>query len=733
MKQELKQLADISGHKILGNPNSERGNIQEIDMGFGLSFSGGTVSVDLELNDLIDVTTNFPLNPTEADDGKMLFYDHSIGEWTTGDAVTHGTVVINGKKASAGTISKGLPVYLVGFDADLHTVELANTTSGSTMPVIGFTAENMNSTNSKHIITFGKLTGINTTSTVTTLNPNGETWVVNDALYMSTTTGGLTKVKPTGGTTSIQRIAKVLRVHSTGGQLFIYNTAHIEGLPNLTTNKLWMGNNNGQPIEIGVTGSLSLSGGNLVGTDTYIDSGSFSDSNLVLSRTDEVDVTIPLGFNINRISNYIDIQPFISGYTLTDNDTGKLFSNSMTSGFRSLNIPTGLTSSTNSFQIKGRVSITPGTGVNVDVPGGNTITNGVQFSCEEDTYYILHKKEFSGNNWVLNEINSNMGGGGGDSLYTANGTIGSGRVATITDTLTFAGGTVSMSNQRIVSVLDPVNNQDVSTKFYTDSKDIQVFSGTSSNSLNIRKKYRTKGYLKATDDNVNQETVIELDETQLTDFNSTDIIDVNGVFKLSLDTNKLYFGNIQGLAEQKTLNEVFDGSTTIVGTIFIIGVDNKLQLNVPQGYIIRGNVNGEGVAEPLISGSNKTIITDNNGDEVEADLVSFLDLLTATTVTSNNVLNTTDLSGTARGVLGGWKITDIVVKNTTANVVTINIGSSPGGTDVVNGAVIPANGFVSVPIGTSLFSETVEQSLNVSSGNWSSANLTIKISVKKVY
>lgn len=263
MKQELKQLADISGHKILGNPNSERGNIQEIDMGFGLSFSGGTVSVDLELNDLIDVTTNFPLNPTEADDGKMLFYDHSIGEWTTDDVVTHGTVVINGKKASAGTISKGLPVYLVGFDADLHTVELANATSGSTMPVIGFTAESMNSTDSKHIITFGKLTGIDTTSTVTTLNPNGETWVVNDALYISTTSGGLTKFRPTGGTTQIQRIAKVLRVSSTGGQLFIFNTARTAGLPNLTTNKLWMGNNNGQPIEMSLGDGFTLSSGTI--------------------------------------------------------------------------------------------------------------------------------------------------------------------------------------------------------------------------------------------------------------------------------------------------------------------------------------------------------------------------------------------------------------------------------------------------------------------------------------
>ena len=97
------------------------------------------------------------------------------------------------------------------------------------------------------------------------------------------------------------------------------------------------------------------------------------------------------------------------------------------------------------------------------------------------------------------------------------------------------------------------------------------------------------------------------------------------------------------------------------------------------------------------------------------------------------MLNTIDLSGTARGILGGWKVTDIVVKNTTANVVTINIGSSPGGTDVVNGAVIPANGFIDLPIGTSLFSETVEQSLNVSSGNWNSANLIIKFNVKKVF
>lgn len=145
------------------------------------------------LNDLTDVNTGLPVPTTEADTGKLLYYDHSSGEWKTDEAVTHGTVVINGKKDSAGTIAKGLPVYLVGFDSDLHTVELADANNASEMPVIGFSAESMNNTDSKHIITFGKLEGVDTSSTVSQLNPNGETWVVNDVLYISTNTGGVNK------------------------------------------------------------------------------------------------------------------------------------------------------------------------------------------------------------------------------------------------------------------------------------------------------------------------------------------------------------------------------------------------------------------------------------------------------------------------------------------------------------------------------------------------------------
>lgn len=249
-----------------------------------VALGGGAEALD----DLTDVTTGLPGAPTEADDGRLLFYDYDSAEWISDETVTHGTVVINGKKSTAGTIAKGLPVYLVGFDADLHTVELANATSTNTMPVIGFTAEPLNNTDSKHITTFGKVTGLDTTSTVSTLNPNGETWVVNDALYMSTTAGGLTKVRPTGATTLIQRVAKILKVDATGGQIFVFNTARTAGLPNLGTDKIWIGDANGNPQEVDkstiggasiYTADDSLTGNRLVDlnskTLTFTQTGNF--------------------------------------------------------------------------------------------------------------------------------------------------------------------------------------------------------------------------------------------------------------------------------------------------------------------------------------------------------------------------------------------------------------------------------------------------------------------------
>jgi hypothetical protein len=220
----------------------------------GLTVNGvlsASTYTGITLDAIDDVTTGIPTTPDNSYQGRQLYFDVVSNEFISSQEYgSTGTVTIWGKKGSAGTIDKGLPVYIVGFDDDIHEVELANATTATTMPVIGFTGEDFDNTTTNPIITFGRITGLNTTSTVSTLNPNGETWVVNDVLYMNTTDGGLTKNRPTGSNTQIQRIAKILKVDATAGQLFIFNTARTAGLPNLTTDYVWLGNGNDTPQEV---------------------------------------------------------------------------------------------------------------------------------------------------------------------------------------------------------------------------------------------------------------------------------------------------------------------------------------------------------------------------------------------------------------------------------------------------------------------------------------------------
>lgn len=217
------------------------------------ALSAVTGSVEY-LNDLLDVTTDLPAlsAQTFADDGRLLHYDVNTQQWVSDDIITHGTVTINAYGNT--NIAKGTPVYLTGtFDNDLHQVGIADADNPSAMPVIGFAAEDLTTSSavSKHVITFGKLQGIDTTSGSTI--SGGESWTAGDILYISSTPGVLTTTRPVGASTQIQRIAQVLRVHASGGQLFIFNTARSAGLPNLTQNNVWIGNSDNQPVETGFT------------------------------------------------------------------------------------------------------------------------------------------------------------------------------------------------------------------------------------------------------------------------------------------------------------------------------------------------------------------------------------------------------------------------------------------------------------------------------------------------
>lgn len=369
------------------------------------------------------------------------------------------------------------------------------------------------------------------------------------------------------------------------------------------------------------------------------------------------------------------------------------------------------------------------------------------------------------------------------NLTTLPNGVNFGYVFVISQAGTFYGEKVEIGDMIISNEDEPSSlaNWDIlQTNLDPDTLGLEFFNELDVTPLPNRKFLRVFEFLKVEDNPTTQEYELKIDPTKLGEFLSDFLVFVDGQLKPYVPQDHLMIGGPEDLGIYKTIPQIFESTTEEVspsifhvvdgklellvedgeivlgdalnrgrsssivsalgslskevGLIFGLGVDGKLQILGTPGHMIRFNANGEGVSEPFLSGANKTKITDESGNEVDADLISFLDLLTATDVTTNGVLNTIDLGGTARGVLGSWKITDLVIKNTTANQVHINLGTTPGGNDILNNFQIDANVFKDdITLFKSVFSETVEQSIYISSSNWNSANLIIKFSVKKVF
>jgi hypothetical protein len=246
-----------SGQNIIFNNGGFTGTLQEGtytgNQVYTLPDASGTIALvsdpsgAIYLNDLADVTTGLPVPTTIEDDGRLIYYSHTLGEWITKEEITFATIVLDAKKDTAGIIAKGTPVYLAGYDSDVITIEEADASNPAKMNCIGVAVEPINNLDAdKHIIKFGKLTGLDTTGT-----PYGEVWNLGDILWVATG-GGFTKTRPTG-TAIIQRIAQVLKVDATGGQLEIFNTWRSAGLPNLAQNKTWVGDASGYPVETDIS------------------------------------------------------------------------------------------------------------------------------------------------------------------------------------------------------------------------------------------------------------------------------------------------------------------------------------------------------------------------------------------------------------------------------------------------------------------------------------------------
>ncbi len=123
------------------------------------------------------------------------------------------------RKDSGGTIAKGTPVYIEGFNVgqNVVTVEEADADDPDKMPVLGLASEELTNSVEGHVQLAGTMIGVDTSG-------GGEAWSVGDHLYISTTQGALTNIPPLD-TAPVQMVAVVSRAHASSGVLVIHDPA----------------------------------------------------------------------------------------------------------------------------------------------------------------------------------------------------------------------------------------------------------------------------------------------------------------------------------------------------------------------------------------------------------------------------------------------------------------------------------------------------------------------------
>ena len=214
----------------------------------------------------------------------------------------------------------------------------------------------------------------------------------------------------------------------------------------------------------------------------------------------------------------------------------------------------------------------------------------------------------------------------------------------------------------------------------------EIYNGTDVTALPQRDGLRFEGYLQAVDDPGNDETVVDISSTAIT------------------PAEVLRFGT---------------------------NASGNVDLKIQEKKLPTGDVNGFAIE---YTASSECILGLNASSQItEFEAVEIYNILKEEGITANKQLVLLDINGNSANVKAKFEISAIVVQNTTANAVTINIGSTALGTNVANAVVIGANSVVKLLLGTTFFSITSGQNLFISSALWNSANINIHVTISKIW
>ena len=164
--------------------------------------------------------TDTKLAASDLGTGTADAFHFLAGDLTWQDAVP---LDVGAKNTTASTIAKGTPVYVTGSVGAGATVEVApaEASSSGTMTAIGLTTSALAANATGYVRVMGVLSGVSTGA-----------YSINQTLYVGSA-GGLTSTRPTGSTTLVQNIGKVIRANNNNGEILVMGPGRANDVPNL--------------------------------------------------------------------------------------------------------------------------------------------------------------------------------------------------------------------------------------------------------------------------------------------------------------------------------------------------------------------------------------------------------------------------------------------------------------------------------------------------------------------
>lgn len=241
MNDSATRTVDLDGRyleEVIEDPTPQLGgnldlNSSDITGTGNINITGsGTLSGDLTIDTntlYVDSTNNQVGIGTTTLNGEILTVNGNV-EADNFIGGLRGEVQFKAKAGEA--ISKGDPVYISSFDVtgNVPVVGIADANDANKMPAFGLAESTVSLNASINVVTFGTLSGIDTSS-----------FSLGDILYISDT-GTLTATKPYGESSQVQNIGKVQRVHASAGSIKVGGAGRTNDVPNLNDGNVFIGN-----------------------------------------------------------------------------------------------------------------------------------------------------------------------------------------------------------------------------------------------------------------------------------------------------------------------------------------------------------------------------------------------------------------------------------------------------------------------------------------------------------